>query len=1123
MKKQILLLLAMLPILSWAQSNSNPYGIYPVPHVTEVQRSSANVTADVNIIAEEGIDVYTRNRAVQVLEEHGKKPVFVEAEVKGVTTLRLGVHGSGGAVDAVAPALSGKGELFTLEKYDRHYIAVSSQDGNSVANILIVGENTDATFYGLASLEQMLDNNSSAIQCGTIRDYADVKDRGVIEGYYGVPYSAEVTKDLFRFMARYKMNMYMYGAKSDPYHSQKWGDPYPTSITEEQRSLGYLSQSMLRDITDVAHQCKVNFIWAIHPGTAFTNSGNTTVISSIMTKFESMYKLGVRQFGVFVDDVGVPTDAATLKLNADRVTELQGLIDNKWNKAGAAPADTVKPLNFVPQLYALSWASAENCKKFYNALSSTPSKVNIYITGWGVWTVPNSSDLALAKSYLGREVSWWWNYPCNDNDVTKLFPMDTYSNFADETNISNSARLDGGLQGAKTIISNPMQQGEVSKIALFSIGDYAWNNAAFDNKASWEASLPAVVGKQRAEALRTLAPYLRYYDSSAFSGISNRAKTAMNNGEGATEELVTEMEGILAACASIREMETSDSESDRLFYDDLRPWLLKLEAMAQEILNLAKVSAMPSDDDAKWEAYVEELNAVEALGTDNRFTFNILSGLGSGISLSTRRAQPSQQTMAPFVEWMRDNALGKGYFHNLNVSRPEFVASSAETKGSATYYSSSGSAFIQTTNAATLQPGDYVGISLVQATRLADIAIADTLFDRYQLMYSANGKRWTRLEKGVVPPTHVKYVVAVNTSSEVRTMAVSRSNFTLYLPLPIKAKSASVPQSEDGFYENHSEKYMFDGDYTTYTCIKRNQQNGDAYTLTLKEPTVIHDVRICMGTTNDDYMTAGRVQISEDGTTWRTLNIMGSSTNNYNLANKKNVKYSDEMTYCDFDAKGQTALYVRLYVSTANTSKWLRLYEIDVNALHYAESMQGRAVDATGMTIATLTDAKGATFYQPASMTKAGEVTYHLRSLNQAKSVSVYRGGNAETDARVSVSLNGESWEDVGSLAGYVTHIDLSSRPFAVAVKISWTSKAPLIYEISEQTDDNAPVSPTGIMEIALSNNLQSDNSQFIYDLQGRRVKSSNSKLSNSQIKGLSNRQIPPGVYIIDGRKAILR
>ena len=74
MKKQILLLLAMLPILSWAQSNSNPYGIYPVPHVTEVQRSSANVTADINIIAEEGIDVYTRNRAVQVLEEHGKKP-----------------------------------------------------------------------------------------------------------------------------------------------------------------------------------------------------------------------------------------------------------------------------------------------------------------------------------------------------------------------------------------------------------------------------------------------------------------------------------------------------------------------------------------------------------------------------------------------------------------------------------------------------------------------------------------------------------------------------------------------------------------------------------------------------------------------------------------------------------------------------------------------------------------------------------------------------------------------------------------------------------------------------------------------------------------------------------------
>ena len=186
-------------------------------------------------------------------------------------------------------------------------------------------------------------------------------------------------------MARYKMNMYMYGAKSDPYHSQKWADAYPTSITAEQRKLGYLSQSMLRGITATAHQCKVNFIWAIHPGSAFTSSSNTTVVSRIMTKFMNMYKLGVRQFGLCVDDVGIPTDDASLSLNASRVTQLQNLIDQKWNSAGAAPEDTVKPLNLVPQLYNFSQVSTENTKKFYAALAGTPAKVDVYITGQKTW------------------------------------------------------------------------------------------------------------------------------------------------------------------------------------------------------------------------------------------------------------------------------------------------------------------------------------------------------------------------------------------------------------------------------------------------------------------------------------------------------------------------------------------------------------------------------------------------------------------------------------------------------------------------------------------------------------------------------------------------------------------
>ena len=73
----------------------------------------------------------------------------------------------------------------------------------------------------------------------------------------------------------------------------------------------------------------------------------------------SIYDLGVRQFGVFVDDCGVPYDDPSLKQCADRLTGLQNMIDAKWNQPDTPAADTVKPLQYVPQLYAYSWAKPE--------------------------------------------------------------------------------------------------------------------------------------------------------------------------------------------------------------------------------------------------------------------------------------------------------------------------------------------------------------------------------------------------------------------------------------------------------------------------------------------------------------------------------------------------------------------------------------------------------------------------------------------------------------------------------------------------------------------------------------------------------------------------------------------
>lgn len=621
---------------------AEPYTIYPIPHKQVMNPGTASFSQEVFIFPQDGIDIATINRAKQILSDHGLVPVVIDAGTPNncPSFVHLSVNNPKEKIgDEHHAVLRVDRSIFNLPKYDRHILNLKS-DSKGQANVAIIGEDTDAVFCGLASLEQMLDQGTTNLPCVTIYDYADVKNRGIIEGYYGVPYSAEVTKDLFRFMARYKMNTYMYGAKSDPYHSRYWGDPYPTSISAEQERIGYLNQDMMRDITKVANESKVNFIWAIHPGKAFANAEDPQVLDKIMAKFESMHELGVRQFGVFVDDVGVPSDPATMKLCADNLNELQQRIDDKWNKKGAAATDTVKPLHYVPQLYAHGWVSQERAREFFGSLSGTTSKINIYITGRDVWSVPNNVDLATVKSWLGRDVSWWWNYPCNDQDPTKLFVMDTYSNFRDETHIDNLSRLEKRLTGLGTLIINPMQQGELSKIALFSVADYSWNNAGFDNYSSWDAAIPAVVGKQHAKAFKKLAPYLRYYDNDAIGYRIDNYYKSVKSGRANSRSLLNELREVSKACQEIKEMKNSNVESDRLLYNDVRPWLLKLEAMTGEAIAALEGNAQPLVD----------------YDSNPDFQFETLGGMGEDIKLRVLTAEPSSKCLMPFlIEYLRNH------------------------------------------------------------------------------------------------------------------------------------------------------------------------------------------------------------------------------------------------------------------------------------------------------------------------------------------------------------------------------------------------------------------------------------------------------------------------------------
>jgi len=121
--------------------------------------------------------------------------------------------------------------------------------------IVLAGQDERGTFYALQTLAQLLNDNQLPVV--EIKDYPSVRFRGVVEGFYGTPWSHEARLRQLKFYGENKMNTYIYGPKDDPYHSSpNWRLPYP-----EKEAL------QLQELVKVANENEVDFVWAIPSGT----------------------------------------------------------------------------------------------------------------------------------------------------------------------------------------------------------------------------------------------------------------------------------------------------------------------------------------------------------------------------------------------------------------------------------------------------------------------------------------------------------------------------------------------------------------------------------------------------------------------------------------------------------------------------------------------------------------------------------------------------------------------------------------------------------------------------------------------------------------------------------------
>lgn len=430
-----------------------------------------------------------------------------------------------------------------------------------------------------ASASEVVLSDSASLPEITVKDYPAVRYRGVVEGFYGTPWSHEARLRQLRFYGENKMNTYIYGPKNDPYHScPGWRKPYPEK-----------ESAQIRELVKVAAENEVNFVWAIHPGQDI--KWNDEDRRLLIAKLESMYNLGVRSFAVFFDDIsGEGTDP-------HRQADLLNYIDRHFVKA----KPDVTPLVMCPTEYNRSWSNPKG-----NYLTTLGEKldpsIQIMWTGDKVVADIKEESMEWINARIRRPAYIWWNFPVSDYVRDHLLLGPVYGN---DTHIASA------MSG---FVTNPMEHAEASKIAIYGVADYAWNPGQYDAQQTWEAAirevLPGAAGELQFFAahnsdLGINGHNYRREESVEVKPVADRfLKSYLTDGTWRTEDY-QQLLSLTRRMQSASDILLVNTEN-RPLIEEITPWLLQFKLLGEigeETLQLAQLIANGSVSESFLSSY----------------------------------------------------------------------------------------------------------------------------------------------------------------------------------------------------------------------------------------------------------------------------------------------------------------------------------------------------------------------------------------------------------------------------------------------------------------------------------------------------------------------------------------
>lgn len=368
--------------------------------------------------------------------------------------------------------------------------------------------------------------------------------RGVIEGFYGPPWSHQDRLDMIRFMGRVGMNVYFYGPKDDPFHRERWRDPYPADQI-----------ARIGELVKAGRDNGVDVWFAISPGLSMTYSDSSDY-RALLAKLDAVAAVGVRHVAFFVDDV-----PETLTHEADRA---------RFSSLAAAHAYVITMLKHdldarglalvvVPTTYTNSFGSRDYIRELGRLV---PKDIPLAWTGIDVVAPDMTAAEARAWSELTQRPPLVWdNYPVNDFARWRLFlgPLR-----------GRSADLETAVAG---FVANPMNEAHASMLPLWTVADYLKHPATYNPDSSIVQAMTALYGAH-ADVMR---PFVAAYgdDWATQTPIEALYVPSRTLDLASVRSAVRDMRGGLAA---MRGLATSDSATWFPLARELAPFVDSVEA-----------------------------------------------------------------------------------------------------------------------------------------------------------------------------------------------------------------------------------------------------------------------------------------------------------------------------------------------------------------------------------------------------------------------------------------------------------------------------------------------------------------------------------------------------------------